>query len=213
MDGRERFTLIRLADEAINEHARLTRFRRVLAGSRLRTTSRLGADVVVAFSRRSSLRRRLHSRVLVLLETTLEDACGTIHAARSTALLVSLDQRLPRAEAKHRLPQIAQATKRLAVDDESNASTWTEYSVRLHAAFWNARRRRERSIAASLSGNRRHPFQAGLFDLRNQRARAEERLRDDETAGMSRGDLIEAMASPLKPVESRVTLVLVPWRS
>lgn len=194
------------------EHARLIQFRRLRAGDIAKRASLVDGAVLVVFSRRSALRRSLRSRVLILMETTLEGPFGAIHAARPMAVLITLVKRFPRSDAKRWVPEVVRATKlRCASDDLDEA--WRERSRRAHAAFWNVRRQREASIRAQLNAIGSQPFQAGLFDLRGERARAEERSRHEQLGGANRADLLELIASPLQSIDDRVTLVLVPWRS
>ena len=201
---RSEFQLMRLPAEAGREHVRLIQCRAFGAREPDAAVNRSG-NLVVAFSRRRALRRSLGSRVLVVLEEVQEGACGTPCAARSTALLVDLKRSRSREEMKRRLPEIIRAASEwLQTHHLSDRQAWDAECARLHAAFWAARRRRDDVIHRTLTEDREQLFQAGLFDLRAERTRAN---RDDAR----QRSLIEAMNAPLGSSAIRSALVLVPW--
>jgi hypothetical protein len=214
MDARGgRFTLIRLGAEAATEEARLIRERAFADVRRGRYIGSSGEDVLIAFSHRSELRRLLGSRVLVVVEAALEGACGTIHAARSIAAVVEVVRPLPRRQIRRWLPVILEAIDPvLAAGNLPDHLIWYERSIRAHSTFWETRRRRDGFIAAASEGDHAVPFQAGLFDLRAERARVDRLCDDEPLRNESRKRFLDAMAAPLRPRAARPALILIPWR-
>jgi hypothetical protein len=126
----------------------------------------------VARARRSSLRRQLGRRILLIWRVACEDAAGRTVESRLVALLIDL--------AAAPLPGQHRAWTRALLQDleapllhhvETIVSRWAEAVAAVGGEFASARIARARAIAARPRGEPPHAFQGGLFDRREERAR------------------------------------------
>ena len=160
----------RLEPEAAMELQRLVIARRFSAGAR---PSDLDTDDCLAVAtRRRHLRAQLNGRSLAIVCAEITDAFGRL-IARSVRLALATVQP---CGAPHRLEQhlstLAEAIEIHAarIDDGG----WYREAKTTHAAFVDARRRRDAGILADLERRRPSPAQAGLFDRRALREISEE---------------------------------------
>ena len=152
------------------ELQRLATARRFSAGAR---PSDLDTDDCLAVAtRRRHLRAQLNGRSLAIVCAEITDAFGRL-IARAVRLALATVQP---CGAPHHLEQhlstLAEAIEIHAsrIDDGG----WFREAKTTHAAFVDARRRRDAGILADLERRRRFPAQAGLFDRRALRELSEE---------------------------------------
>jgi hypothetical protein len=143
------------------------------------------------------------------MHTTLEDASGRCLASFVTPAIASLATPLRRG-------LISRDLSRLWQEIESRATSavpvtaFEEEASRVHQAFWNAKLRRERAIAASLSRTT-NPLQFGLFDrrlVRDHLARLEQEQAWRDDASRHIAEIQHAMTITIRP--PRAVLVLAP---
>ena len=199
-----------LSEAAAAEHARLT-WARALRGRAGHRATDVDVRPLLTFTDRWRTRARLGARVLMLTETTLEDACGRTVASRLTPLLarVTGPARGASSEALSRLWRALERSARGVLDPDD--AVFEEQAVRLHRAFWETRLRRECAVGARFAGAGPGPLQPGLFDRRavhdhlsSQQARA------DWLADAERRATEARRAAETGTRASRVALILVP---
>jgi hypothetical protein len=158
-----------MATEAEREHSRLTTARGLVpdhpAGIDL--TLDVARHPLVTFSRRRRLRSWLKSRPLVLVRAVLFDASGQVIAYYLTALLLDV-------ESGHGFSFRGLDRIRERLPFDSDYDEWLTSSFSIHSAFWNARMSRERGIANVRRSLSAGELQPGLFDLRAEKAWADE---------------------------------------
>jgi len=149
--------------------------------SGMRALQRDGDEGVLAFhdglgplitrARRNSLRRALAGRILLVWRASCEDGSGRRVESQLIALLVDVGPAPSSSEQRawiHALLREAEPHMRHLV--EATASTWRDAAATVSSGFTSARIQRAHAIAARLTTERRHAFQAGLFDRRAERA-------------------------------------------
>ncbi|OGA43031.1 MAG: hypothetical protein A3G25_13750 [Betaproteobacteria bacterium RIFCSPLOWO2_12_FULL_63_13] len=168
----ESVRIIRLTDEAAVEHARLLRARAALApchgGARLQPCE----DQAVAIARRSDIRSRLASRLLVIVRSTFEDLAGRLIASHITPLIVRVTPRIRRQGCAGAVTALLRDLQPLTIDAlDPSYTAWRRDTSRDHHGFWDTRVARERAIAATRGAQDRSGLQPGLFDRRAERER------------------------------------------
>jgi superfamily II DNA or RNA helicase len=160
----------RLEPEAAMELQRLVTARRFSAGAR---PSDLDTDDCLAVAtRRRQLRAQLNGRSLAIVCAAITDEFGRLIARSVMPALATVQP----CGAPHRLKQhlsaLAEAIEIHAarIDD----GRWYREATTTHAAFVDARRRRDARILADLERRRPFPAQAGLFDRRALREVSDE---------------------------------------
>jgi hypothetical protein len=151
--------------EASREHDRLTLARRLVP-----TASPASLDVslaierhpLVTFVKRRAIRARLGSQVLTVFLSVLIDEGGQPVAYD----LIPVQLRL-----RHHEPVSFQQLETLGelLTDDRGYNAWLASSLAVHAAFWDVRLARERSIADGREHVALAELQPGLFDLRAER--------------------------------------------
>jgi hypothetical protein len=161
-DGSSGLATARMEVESSREHDRLTLARRVAPPA---STASFDASLVierhplVTFTKRRVIRARLGSQVLTVFLSVLAEESG-----QPVAYDLLPAQLRFRLHEPWSLQQLESLGGLLRGDRRYNA--WLTSSLAIHAAFWNTRLTRERSIANGREGMALAELQPGLFDLR-----------------------------------------------
>jgi superfamily II DNA or RNA helicase len=160
------WSVCRLSSEAGAEHERLQRVRS-LFGSQNTAQPAASRQSYVARSSRRARRSWLADSMLVLVESSEEDAVGRLLASYITALLLPASPKAP----LHRLLPLLDRTAIQALDPRE--PEWRTRVREVQAAFWKMRFSRDdaikRGLTLQLTETRLQP---GLFDRRAERCRA-----------------------------------------
>jgi superfamily II DNA or RNA helicase len=158
-----------LAEAAAQELIRLERGRALRASSGRAAAPGSGDAMdlpLLAFTDRARTRACLAGRVLLLVETALEDLCGRKVAASLTPLAVrpvTPVRDLSRESRSLMSHDLERAVRDLLGDHDAR---FEEQALRLHRAFWESRLGRERAVAARVAEAGDGLLQPGLFDRR-----------------------------------------------
>jgi hypothetical protein len=155
--------------EARREHERLTVARRLMPnrGATIELVQELDHHALVTFAKRRWIRRRLRARPLVVVRYAVVDSSGQLIAYHLLPIQLLLDDQ--RSCSFQELEQLREQLPRTGEYD-----VWLTSSVSTHSAFWSTRLTRERHIANLERPLASGGFQPGLFDLRADRAWADE---------------------------------------
>jgi superfamily II DNA or RNA helicase len=171
IDDAERLIVGHLEPEAAEE------FRRLLTARRLSVSGsdRAVDDCLAIATRRTPTRARLNGRLLAVLREEVTDPFGRPIARRMLPLLVAVARRHRFQTVRSHLASVAAAIEgtALRIADER----WYRAMCEVHAAFVNARRRRDTAILLDLERQPPSIAQAGLFDRRALRAVSDEAVR------------------------------------
>jgi superfamily II DNA or RNA helicase len=156
----EALTPLRLTEEAVLEHARLTLIRAVL------NDDDPPQRPLIAFAKRRDTRLALGSQWLVVLRTSAQDEQGRAVASRLTPLRIAF------ATAPHaRIDRGLVTAFAAAIPDAplvkalTDSVRWAAEVRQVHGRFWSTRLARERAIADGSTGSFQHA-EPGLFDRR-----------------------------------------------
>lgn len=204
--------IVCLAAEAALEHARLAGARAWVDDGGTGTGIVAAGDQLIAVARRSKVRAALAARVLILSQSTFEDAAGRIVASHITPFGVRLASRIRRRALQGAVLPLIRVLESLALAPLDPAfETWALTSESHHCAFWGARLTREQAIARSHAAAGPAAFQPGLFDRRGERRQEiDEQRRDERAADATRHIAAAERAAVINAPSTRVTLVLVP---
>ena len=206
-----KLTFVRLRDAAASERVRLLHARAMTTGNDRTPAPESSSDSWLAFARRPLTRARLAGRVLVILQSVLED-CGAhgvaLHLAPLVLQMTSRLRSLSSSELRAFFRRLIHEPSLM----EFAGSNWREESVRVHADFWRTRLNRERAIAAHLTDTGGASlFQPGLFDLRAVRMRRlEAQELDTARREAARHAAAAEEASRIDREATHVALVLLP---
>ena len=159
-------------------------------------------DCLAIAARRAPTRIRLNGKLLAVVLSELQDACGRSIARHLLPVLVTPARRSVRRD----LPILI-----AAIDDKSKVfddGRWFRGMAEMYAAFVDARRLRDSSILHVLEGRPSPMAQAGLFDRRALRDA------DAETARIAelKADLERSIGMAATPTHVRRTALLVTAR-
>ena len=167
----ERLQILRLEDEAVVEHARLVRCRAFLSRNGQDPSVVPPAGQAVAIARRRRVRSALGSRLLVIVRSRFEDACGRVVASHLTALAVGVSPRMRRHALAGAIAAVLRDLSPAAiVARDPSYAAWSADSTQQHRSFWESRLAREHAIARARCTQVSLTLQPGLFDRRAERA-------------------------------------------
>jgi hypothetical protein len=178
--------LVDLRAEAAGEVRRLMSARAFLREGDEGAVAQLEADGPwITWARRSTLRRFLGRRLMLIWRVAYEDACGGRAESRLVPVVIDLSAVRGPWNDGARAFQASVGTARMAswvsaqlrgVDFDVRARIdadgreWQETVERVVRSFTSARIQRERGVATWLAKPDRPAFQPGLFDRRAERA-------------------------------------------
>jgi len=171
-----------------------------------------GVGPLIARARRSSLRRALGGRILLVWRASCEDGSGRRIESQLVALLVDVGPAPSSSEQRAWIRALLrEAEAQLRRQVEAAASTWRHAAAIVSSEFTSARIQRAHAIAARLETERRQAFQPGLFDRRAERVRSADVTDAAERRQQIRARVTDAaQAAPLAARPAELLLVLTP---
>lgn len=166
-------TMVTLRAEAGSEAIRLADARSRACNDDDDALARLEADGPwIMIARRTSLRRRLGRRVLLVWRVAYEDACGRTAESRLAAIAIQLRASPPKPITRAWIDRVLRAVDaELRAQLEAEVRGWRDAAAATVQSFTATRLTRERAIAASTRATGLDAFQPGLFDRRAERLR------------------------------------------